>query len=364
LVGSGCFYTETINERPTPGIRVVGNAGPYFVGDVVTFDATKSIDDAPNELQTTWQAYGCVDDRVPRCIALGSELQGKLTTPFQVTLESHDSVEVQLRVTDAHGASRLQPDLFSIVVGNLPPSFGVQSTGHHDGGPGGPFVLSRAINLLASPSLESGAFDPDGDEVTLDWQLLPPPGSQSAERIFEPEGTDGYRLVPDVDGQWEVVVTAADGYGGVVEETETFFVGADGPPCLQGTDPFAVDDAYYLVDSADGARRFSVLSVSDALDPFPASLDEDPVLGEASFRWFLKSPGDADFVELSGFLEADYLVNPDAYNPGETLELRVEVSDRVEGAARDLVCGPEVWTCALETGSGCNQRITWGVDIR
>ena len=113
-----------------------------------------------------------------------------------------------------------------------------------------------------------------------------------------------------------------------------------------------------------GARRFSVLSVGDALDPFPASLDDDPALGEATFRWFLKSPGSADFVELSGFLGSDYLVNPNVYNPGETLELRVEVSDRLAGVERDLPCAADVWTCALETGSGCNQRLTWGVDIQ
>jgi hypothetical protein len=208
------------------------------------------------------------------------------------------------------------------------------------------------------------SYDPDGDELTLDWQLLPPPGSQSSERSFAPNGDDGYLLVPDIAGEWEVVVTADDGYGGITEVSEKFFVGVDGPPCVQGMDPLAVDDAYYLVDSADGARRFSVLSVQDALDPFPASLDSDPVLGQAEFRWLLKAPGSADFVELSGFTESDYLVDPDTYNPGDRLELRVEVADRVEGADRVLPCGPEVWSCALDTGSGCNQRKSWGVDIR
>ncbi len=361
LAGSGCFYTETINERPTPGIRVLGNTGPYFVGDVVKFNATKSIDDAPNDLLSTWQAFTCVDGQ---CTKQGLPTQGSLNTEFAVTIESHDSIEVQLRVTDAHGATRMQPDLYTIVVGNQPPAFAVQSSGNHDGGPGDPFVLYRTINLIAATTLPSGAFDPDGDDITMDWQLLPPPGSQSSERVFAAEGTDGYRLVPDVDGQWDVVVTMEDEYGGSFAVTETFFVGKDGPPCLQGMDPLAVDDAYYLVDSADGARRFSVLSATDALDPFPAAVDTDPVLGEASFRWFLKSPGNSDFVELSGFLGADYLVNPNDYNPGERLELRVEVSDRVEGIERDLPCGPDVWTCALDTGSGCNQRRTWGVDIR
>jgi hypothetical protein len=281
-----------------------------------------------------------------------------------VTIASHDTIRVQLQVTDAQGATRQEPDFFTIVVGNKAPNLRVQSTGHRESS-GTPFVLHRAIDLIAFPAPDGAVgFDPDGDEVVLEWQLLPPPGSQSSVRTFEPAGDNGYRLVPDVEGEWEIVVSVEDGFGERREVSEKVNVGADGPPCLQGMDPVAIDDAYYLVDSADGARRFSVLSVEDALDPFPAPIDTDPVLGQTAFRWFLKTPGASDYVELSGFTESDYLVDPNTYNPGDQLQLRVEVADRVEGAERTLPCADEVWTCALETGIGCNQRMTWGVEIR
>ncbi len=364
LLASGCFYTEEINERPTPGIRVF-DVGPYFVGDVVKFDATKSIDNRPGGLRAQWQAFSCVDGQVPRCQPLGSQVFGTLDTEFSVTLSSHESVEVQLRVTDAHGSTRLQPDRYSIVVGNREPNVLLQSSGYQEGGSDGPFVLYRNINISATDALGgTSSFDPDGDAVALEWQLFPPAGSQSSARSFEANGSYAYRLVPDVEGQWDVVVSVDDGHGGTSETTKTIVVGPDSPPCLQGLDPLAVDDAYYLVDSFDGPRRFSVLSASDALDPFPAALDSDPALGEASFRWFLKSPGATDFVELEGFTASDYVVDPNAYNPGETLQVRVEVGDRVEGAERELPCASDVWTCALETGTGCEQRRTWGVDIQ
>lgn len=363
LVGaSACFYTEEINEEPIPGIRVFDERS-FFVGDVVVFDATKSIDDRRDELSALWQALSCVPDRVPRCTPLGGEFWGDLDTEFSVALTSHDDVQVQLRVTDSLGASRLQPDLYSIAVGNHAPSVAMQPSGFREG-PGGPFILYRGINLIAIPGGNREVFDADNDEVFLDWQLLPPATSLSAARIFEPVGDTGYRLVPDVAGQWGVIVVVEDEHGGRGEVRENFFVGPDSPPCLQGMDPAVVDDAYYLVDSADGARRFSVLSASDALDPFPAAIDNDPVLGEAQFQWFLQAPGSADFVELSGYSAADYLVDPKVYDPGDRLALRVEVRDRVVGPQRELVCADDVWSCALEAGSGCNQRMTWGVDIR
>jgi hypothetical protein len=359
---SGCFYTDEINEKPTPGIRVL-DEGPYFVGDTVRFDATKSLDDQRSGLRTEWQAFRCTDDAPPICTPLRDDLSGNLDTVFAVDLDGHETVQVQLRVTDSLGATREQTDTYSIQVGNRLPSVEVQTSGHREG-PGGPFILYRGINLIALPGGGASEFDGDGDEVSLDWQLLPPASSQSGDRSFDAVGDDGYRLVPDVPGEWGVIVTIDDGVGDPVEERKDFFVGEDKPPCLQGMEPDAIDDAYYLVDSVDGARRFSVLSVNDALDPFPASVDPDPVLGEAEFHWFLQEPGSADFVELTGYSAADYLVDPEVYNPGDRLALRVEVGDRVVGPERELACADEDWSCALDTGSGCFQRLTWGVDIR
>ncbi len=357
-----CFFTNDINEAPVPGIRVA-QSGPFHVGDVLAFDATKTVDDNIIGLQAHWQAQSCLDGRSPRCIAVGEPFTGELDDRFTVEIVSHETLEVQLRVTDSLGATRVQPDIFTVDVSNRDPSMDMQVSGYREG-VGGPFVLSRVINLIPVPEfVERGLVDGDGDELSLDWQLLPPPGSNPSLRIFSARG-DGQILVPDVEGSWGVIMRASDAFGGSDEVRKDFVVGPDGPPCLQGMDPTPIEDSYYLVDSADGARRFSVLSVLDALDAFPLAVDDDPVLGEARFHWFLQEPGSANFEEIVGYSSASYLVDPSAYQPGDALAIRVEVSDRVSGPARALPCGADSWACELDTASGCFQRQTWGVQIQ
>ena len=357
---SGCFFTEVINEAPVAGIRVL-DTGPYFIGDTVRFNATKSVDDTQNRLQATWQAHSCSPSQTPRCTKLGAEVQGDIDTVFSVELTGHESIEVQLRVVDDLGATRLAPDLFTLEVGNRNPAIKLQVTGSRES-LGGSFILPLPINLILTPGYEElEVFDPYGDELSYEWELLPPAGSQSVARSFEPMGELGYVLRPDVSGTWAVVVKVDDGHGGTAELRENIFVATDSPPCIGGTDPLAVDEAYYLLD---GPRRFSVLSVQDTLDPFPTALDGDGSTGEAQFRWLLKEPGASEFTELVGYGSSDYLVDPSVYNPGETLLVRVEVSDRVVGPERELGCGDELWRCELEAGQECYQRMTWGVDIR
>lgn len=359
---SGCFFTEVINEKPVPGIDVLV-AGPYHVGDVVDFDGKKSADDGDEGLSALWEARSCVDDRVPRCQPQRPSLEGQLDTVFSVTLESHETVEVQLRVRDSLGAERIQPDVYTIEVSNRDPFADMQASGFKE--EDGAFVPYRPINLVAIAGDEAlDEFDQDGDEVDFEWQLFPATGSDAGARRFESVGETGHRLVPDVSGAWGVEVTLDDGHGGVDKVRKDFSVAVDRPPCLQIMDPTTVEDAHYLVESVDGPRRFSVLSVRDALDPFPALTENDPALGEAQFLWYLQAPGSATFEPLTGYSASSYLVDPAAYNPGDRLALRVEALDRVTGPERDLPCADDDWACALDSTSQCFQRLTWGVEIR
>lgn len=351
---AGCFFVEPINEAPVPGIRVL-NQGPYFVGDVVEFDATKSVDESKSSLSATWQAFAMVEGSL---VSKGAPITIGLSSKFAVTIDSHEQIQVQLRVEDEYRATRDSPDTFAIDVGNQTPTLQLQLHGYREA-TSGEFVLARGIEIVAISD------DPDeGDDVELSWELLPAAGSQTSERSFESVAADTYELIPDVAGQWIVRVTGDDSHGDTVTIEEKIDVARDGPPCLGILEPTPVEDAYYLVDSADGSRRFSVRTVLDALDPYPPMLDADPVLGEAAFRWFLQSPGSSDFVELNGYSAADYLVDPALYNPGDRLALRVEVADRVVGAERLLPCSGDAWQCALDTGTGCFQRMTWGINIR
>ncbi|MCP4449779.1 MAG: hypothetical protein GY811_31275 [Myxococcales bacterium] len=366
FVGAGgCFFTEVVNEAPVSGIRTLKD-GPHFIGETLSFNATKTVDDVVSNLSCEWRAFTCQDSAGTNCTPIGEPEFYGITGEFEVLVESHETIKIQLQVTDELGATRLQPDIVTIDVNNRAPSIDLEVTGHKE-----PqtdlFVLYRAIDLVIAPGVGGGddvTLDPDGDEVTFSWSYLAPPGSQESARSFDEVGEDGYRLVPDVSGQWTVTLTADDGHGGTDEITKTIPVGVDSPPCLQSLDPVADTSGFYLVESADGARSFSVLSVVDALDPFPMSPGADEVFGTSTFRWFLKEPGAASFTWIAGHVAESYAVDPLNYEPGDLLELRVEVQDRVQGAERELTCADDARACELNAGSQCFQRLTWGVQIQ
>ncbi len=69
-------------------------------------------------------------------------------------------------------------------------------------------------------------------------------------------------------------------------------------------------------------------------------------------------------MEIVGHTDEKYLVDPLAYKPGDQLELRVEVQDRVRGPQRELTCAEDARACALNAGAQCFQRLTWGVQIQ
>ncbi len=358
LLGA-CFFTEVINEAPVPGIRPL-QTGPYRLGDVLRFDATKTVDDVTGNLNCEWQARSCSGSS---CTLL-SEMRGAIDFEFAVPIGSHESIEIQLRVTDEFGATRLQPDVFRADVSNRNPSVDLQVTGHREDGDS--YILGRAIDIVVIPGPTAGEtqYDLDGDDVDLSWRLLPPPLSLEDQRSFVAVGDEGYILVPDVAGEWSVELTASDNFGGVDTVRRNFFVGVDQPPCLQSIEPAFAQDGYYLVPSEDGARYFSVLSVEDALDPFPASPGQDEVMGEATFRWLIRQPGATGFSEVANHTGARYGVDPLAYQPGDQLQVRVEVHDRVTGPQRELTCDEDSWACELSAGSQCFQRLTWGVQIQ
>ncbi len=364
---SACFYDEVINEEPQPGIRLV-STGLHYIGDLLQFDATKTIDD-DDELTAEWTAFACVAPG--DCRKLSDVSYKSIATKFDVEVLTHETIEVQLRVVDRFGAVRLQPDLLTSVISNRIPSIDIQQQGTREeddayvlGLPIHFVALSVSDNSTGGQELLPVLRDMDGDPTTISWELLPPSGSNVADRVFEAEGDTGYKLVPDIPGEWTIVLSADDGYGGTAEIRTTLIVAQDGPPCLTVMSPQPVDDGFYPVDSLDEPRRFSVLSVVDALDSFPRESGADLVFGEASFQWLLRAPGATEFVAIPGVVAASYVVDPAAYQPGDKLELRVEISDRVSGPERMLPCGNDVWSCALNTGSKCFQRKSWGVEIR
>jgi hypothetical protein len=354
LLAPGCFYTTSINDRPTADIRIV-TAGPHYPGKTVWLAAYENseLEDGA-DLDCTWAAHTCSDSACTTATELEPPTTLGCDLEYGVTAGTaqHKPIRVTLTVVDRDGGELSDEEI--LAIGNRPPSLS----------PPQPHYLasadSAAVSLPVRVSVE--VSDPDGDEVALTWNLIKPRGGGADVelRAVDDAGLT-QEFVPDVASLWTVEVTAKDSFeGGEVTEESPIQVLEDQPPCIEHTSPTADPESYVVLQREDEPRPFSVLFVRDDLDAYPRTNDE-PYFGEAEFTWLLASPDTGGrFVPIAGAAGAEFPIVPSAYAPGDRVELRVEVSDRVE---RDVSCDEKMPTCSL-TGNTCYQRVTWGVEIR
>ena len=372
---TGCFFSGGINEAPIAEIDRVQQVTVHR-GDGVAFRANKSTDPDGDSLTVDWAARAC---------AAGGELCDAQTiaenTNFSVganfsftvptaraELDGNDvplpveAIRVEIAVTDPSGAE--STDFMVVDIVNQEPDVDIDDQGYKPP-QGGGYPLGVEVEFIATGS-DGDAVDVD--DLSYEWQLVSRPnGSVPQNVVWQPivlPGADSaYRLVADIPGQWDIEVTVTDPLGASQARQKTVFIEADRPPCIRSTDPFATTDGNYIVDTGEVPRRFGVGSVDDDLDFYPAPNDTlEGLLGAAEFTWFISSPAtNNQWTQIVNHEVADYLVDPSAYDPGDTLQLRVEVDDRV---GRDIICDPALPTCAIGTDTECLQRVTWGVEIR
>lgn len=360
LSATGCFFTDPINDRPVARISIE-NDPPFHKGSTVMFDAAKSVDDdADDDLRAHWRAFACSSASPPICEPLVDSVTKEnlvdafeLDIPMDLSLDTMATINVELRVEDDSGASGLAIE--SIVIENRIPTINVSLDEGPNQRPGGGPVLGLPVSLTAEP------VDEDGDEPVLSWDFEGPPTSLRASVVFNQIGPNTYELDADVPGGWKFLLSADDGVGGVGEREVTFDVSADLEPCIQATDPVAVDGASYIVERSDGPRRFAVLHVVDELDVFPLADGLHPAIEQTRFSWKIATPDtNGALVPLSGHVVSDYVLDPSAFSPGDLVELQVEASDRV---TRDA-CDSAQTVCSSSILPNCFQRLTWGVEIR
>lgn len=346
---SGCFWDQPINERPSAEIERIGTGVPAR-GSNLQF---RAVTDDPDRdgVHPSWRFEACSAGGVCGAIETGTDSIFFVTVPPLVVGQPTVKVVISLDVVDDLGAVARPPQRLSLDVVNNPPAVTVQRRGRELGGsfpPDVPIIVSAR-----------GA-DPDGDPVALAWELFPARDSVTEERRFDPlpdplTGGEAYLLLPDVDGEWIVRVSVFDG----IDTTEVdlpILVVPDAPPCLGASDPAPVPGTTLLLDQP---RRFSVLVVEDDLDVYPAPPPDDPYLGPAGFRWYVRAPGAADFTHVDTDVAALEL-DPAHYDPGDRVEVRVEIDDRV---GRAVPCAADAATCSLDQ-DGCMQRQTWAVEVR
>lgn len=354
---AGCFYTGPLNERPRAEIEKV-SPGPYhYPGQTVQLAARKSFDSEDSAaLTATWSAYTCP---VPEsCSPIGESRVLGIDGTYDVTIpkENHDPIRVQLVVRDSNGAE--SRDIETIEVGNRPPVVTVQV---RQGGqsPG----LSQSYVVTVPLEVAVAVEDEDGDPTTVEWALIRPRESVPGDVVWEPVDEAGttYTLTPDVAGVWRVDITASDGLPeGTLVHMEQILVDQDQPPCIGITSPASPGDGRHVIRREDGPRAFTVLHVADDLDPWPRPAIDSPYLGSTTFGWSLAGPQTGGAMEpIAGASGPEQVIDPALYAPGDLVELRVDVADRV---SRAPTCDPEDAVCS--SSATCFQRLTWEVEIR
>ena len=354
---AGCFYTGPINERPRAEIEKV-SPGPYhYPRETVQLVARKSSDsEDAGDLVATWSAYTCPTPE--SCDPLGESAALALTSEYSVTIpdHNHDPIRVQLVVRDSNGAE--SRDIETIEVGNRTPLVTVQvRQGGQAPGLTDTYVVTVPLEVAVKVD------DPDGDPFTTEWALMRPRESDPDEVSWRQLDEAGlvYELIPDVSGVWRVDIIASDGLPeGTLVHEEPILVDEDQPPCIGITSPAAPGDGRHVVRREDGPRNFTVLHVADDLDPSPRPAIDSPFVGTATFAWSLAGPETAgELVPIAGATGSEVVIDPAGHAPGDLLELRVDVSDRVD---RPSTCGAAEPVCS--TSDECFQRLTWQVEIR
>jgi hypothetical protein len=354
---TGCFYVDPINERPSAEI-VRDNIDLPFRGDLAQVHAR--FDDPDGDpVRLSWRAQACSLGGL-ECDAnpfvTGTEVSFALQVPTGRELGAPtEAVRISLDVADVHGAIARPEQQLVLDVQDHAPTLRLQRDGRNLGDH---FPVTVPIRV-------SAAFaDQDvSDAVSLTWQLFPAAGSLPTPDRWKvwpdpaPAGTEAYWLLPDIDGLWTVRVTARDHQGAETSQDLPILVTADQPPCLGALDPGAAD-ATIIVDAP---RRFSVLTVDDDINVYPAPSANDRFLRAAHFAWSVASPDTGGaLASVIGLDQHDLVIDPANYRPGDQLDVRVEISDALP---RVLPCDPALASCSID-GSACRQRQTWHLEIR
>jgi hypothetical protein len=72
-------------------------------------------------------------------------------------------------------------------------------------------------------------------------------------------------------------------------------------------------------------------------------------------------PGGTTHQLLNGVTGSGFAIDPASYQPGDIVELRVEIADRNN---TPITCADGNATCSVVSDNACIQRQTWRVEVR
>lgn len=359
----GCFYTEPLNQRPSARIDQQSSAVVYR-GDTVDLTSTTSDPDR-DPVSYKWRAYACTDadagvgndagcDQVPFDQGLLESFSFQVPR-LRANGEPLQSVLVFLEVTDNHDATAKPVQQLIIPLGDEPPTL-VASKQYRRA-----YVVDQPLSVFAAVGDPDDGISPP---PALAWTVFSPMTQPAFELTdianvptdpAHPELAQfGKVLTPHGIGSWDVQIVATDSLGMTATQDVPVDVVPDQPPCLQQLAPIVppAGQTYPL----DQATQFQVLVVDDDLDVYPPT--GDPVQGVTRFAWTLLPPGASQRVPVSSTNRV--LLDPASYAPGDIVEVRVEINDRI---GWPINCPDSQATCSVGNNT-CLQRQTWRVEVR
>ena len=364
---SGCFYLDSINQRPGAQIELVDADKIRFRGDEVSLRANTN-DPEGDVVSYLWRAYACgapiADEEDCDAVPFASGALAEITFAIADARDAGTAptnIVVKLQVTDEFGAVALPLPQVTIPVAGRAPTLELAAFSRYAAG--GTFVENAPIDLFARVS--------DGDDgpaaLTLAWELLPPVGGTTAfvaptsTTIPDPDPAFlqlGRQVVPNVTGSWELRVRATDPSNNVVEDSIELIVVPDGAPCLAQLQPIIPPVGNALPITAPTLFRVPV--VADDLDPYPL-VPNDPIFRAPKFQWSIQPPGGSTHVVVPNATSNSLAIDPASFATGDILEVRVQIYDRKNTV---IPCADGEATCSTISDVSCRQRQTWRVEIR
>jgi hypothetical protein len=355
---TGCFYLESINQRPAIDIIQKSSDLVYRRSHVELL--ASSNDPEGQVVFFQWRAYTCVDandfatcDRDLFADSVVDELAFDVPPTLADGVTPTQSILVILEAKDEYGAIARPRQQLIIPVANHVPVMTIALTQANAG------VVNTPVDLF----VKVADLDDGPASVTLDWQVFTPmqqPGYDISDiNVDDPTPTlelqYGKRIVPMGEGTWNVVVTATDPLGATDQKTFTFDVGPDDPPCLSQWSPITAPagSSYVLTEPT----LFQISVVTDDLDPYPA-VPGNMFMGTTEFAWQVKLGANA-WTPL-GFDGNGVALDPATYSPGDLVQLRVEIQDRKQTPVN---CPDTQLTCSV-ISNACIQRLTWRLEVR
>ncbi|MFN0250543.1 MAG: hypothetical protein ACKV2T_26925 [Kofleriaceae bacterium] len=371
----GCFYYESINQRPAIEIENL-DSNPKSPGDTVDLRAVTNDPDG-DFIQLSWRVYACTDaekfqthgnrescDETPfyekSDEAVSFTIPALRTFIDEGSQLSAESALVILEAKDEFGATARPRAQLIVPIINKTPTLVLEKQSKYS------FVEGTPVRLLA----KVGDDDDGPERLSLSWTVNPPTATgfvaelvdASPALISDPEDPKHLQhakiFTANDAGEWTVDVTVSDPLGNRETQQETINVIVDQAPCLAQLSPIVPPAGAALPMSAPTLFRVPV--VRDDLDPYPL-IPDDEIFRATRFRWSIQNPGSGSHAVVPGATGNSLQLDPDSYTPGDFVEVRVEIFDRKN---TPIPCPGDQATCSTISQPTCLQRQTWRVEVR